>query len=86
MKKSNCCQASIIDGTDMCSKCKEYCEVEEDVYVAQRTVMKGGRIKINDHVYHHQELRALIGELVAIYRDDLQFYVIVEKERLYLFG
>jgi len=26
---SNCCEASIIENTDICSKCGEHCEVEQ---------------------------------------------------------
>ena len=29
MKVSNCCGASIIENTDLCSDCKEHCEVVE---------------------------------------------------------
>lgn len=29
MKASNCCGASIIEETDLCSQCKEHCEVLE---------------------------------------------------------
>lgn len=31
MKKSNCCQASIVDETDLCSNCKEHCGAVVDV-------------------------------------------------------
>jgi len=27
MKRSNCCDASIVENTDLCSSCKEHCEV-----------------------------------------------------------
>ena len=30
VKVSNCCGASIIENTDLCSDCKEHCEVVEE--------------------------------------------------------
>ncbi len=31
MKKSNCCGVNIIEETDICSNCKEHCEVIDQV-------------------------------------------------------
>ena len=30
MKKSNCCDANIIEETDLCSQCKEHCEAIDE--------------------------------------------------------
>ena len=39
MKVSNCCGASIIENTDLCSDCKEHCEIvdENEFYEEEHT-------------------------------------------------
>ena len=36
-KKSNCCNAELIDETDLCSQCKEHCEVIEEIEIWYRS-------------------------------------------------
>jgi len=49
MQTSNCCGASIIENTDVCSNCKEHCEAvsEEEYYEGEedeRTIKSKVRI------------------------------------------
>lgn len=61
-------------------------DVMSEDFVAQRVVMKGGRVRVADAVYKHTLLEELVGKRMTIYRDDLRLFVLLDGERRYLFG
>ena len=67
-------------------KDKEVDDALSEDFVAQRVVMKGGRVRVADAVYKHPLLEELVGKRMTIYRDDLRLFVLLDGERRYLFG
>lgn len=47
MKISNCCGATVIENTDLCSDCKEHCEVEwlEEDWKPKKVTYNGKELK-----------------------------------------
>lgn len=70
MKKSNCCNAPLVDETDVCSRCKEHCEfIEKDVNHTEtlKQFDKADLIKTLGHYLdlHHDE------KFITIFLNDL---------------
>lgn len=51
MKLSNCCASPLVDETDVCSKCKEHCEV---VYQITATATEGAPVKFRQIWLDHK--------------------------------